>query len=241
MQDNVLNISGYKFQPLNVAELPAWKIELKARAIDLQLKGTILLSHEGVNVFLSGFPQAIEVFLTFLKKYKIFDDIVFQKTWSQQQPFRRLLVKIKKEIISMGKKEITPEKQPAPYLNPMKFKQWLDENKELIILDTRNHYEVAEGTFNQAVDLNLKHFRHFPEAAKQLPEHLKEKTVVTFCTGGIRCEKAALYLMQLGFKEVYQLEGGVINYFNQCGNQHFQGACFVFDERDQIKPEGKIK
>ncbi len=190
--------------------------------------------------FLAGLPQAIEDFLTFLKQYRIFDDIIFQKTWSEQQPFRRLLVKIKKEIISMGKKEITPEKNPAPYLNPLQFKQWLDENKDLYILDARNQYEIEKGTFCHAVNLNLKHFRHFPEAAKQLPEHVKEKAVVTFCTGGIRCEKAALYLMKLGFKEVYQLEGGIINYFNQCGDQHFQGACFVFDEREHIIPKGDL-
>jgi predicted sulfurtransferase len=145
-------------------------------------------------------------------------------------------VRLKKEIISMGCPEIEPEKQTAPHLEPVDFKQWYDEGKDMIVLDTRNDYEIRLGTFEAAMDLGIDHFRQFPEAIKKLPESFKKKPVVTFCTGGIRCEKAAELMKREGFEQVYQLNGGIINYFEQCGGDHYEGECFVFDKRVALDP-----
>lgn len=235
--NSILNVAGYKFVSLNTNQLLQLRTEFKTKTLALNLKGTILLSIEGINLSLSGFVGDIENFLNFLSTFHSFKAMTFQRSWSLTQPFQRMLVRIKKEIITMGKVDISPEKTPVPYLEPLIFHQWLEEKKDMVVLDTRNRYEVEVGTFNNAIDLNLDHFSHFPQAVQQLPEGTKDKTVVTFCTGGIRCEKAALWLIQLGFKEVYQLQGGIINYFNQCGNNYFQGTCFVFDDRSAIESE----
>jgi UPF0176 protein len=233
----ILNVAGYQFVSFEMENLLLWRQMLKREAIARHLKGTILLSLEGINLSLSGLPEAVENFMLFLQQTTGVNSIALQKTWSAVQPFRRLLVRIKKEIISMGKIEVSPEKNPVPYIDPKTLDRWMAENKDFVILDTRNRYEVDLGTFDKALDLQMDHFRHFPAAIQQLPEELKEKTIVTFCTGGIRCEKAALWMLRAGYKKVYQLQGGILNYFNACGASHFQGSCFVFDERSSIQPE----
>ncbi|MFN9914128.1 MAG: rhodanese-like domain-containing protein, partial [Pirellulaceae bacterium] len=119
------------------------------------------------------------------------------------------------------------------------LKAWLDAGRPVTLLDTRNDYEVELGTFQQAIDLGIHHFRDFPQAAAAIPEEIKARPMVTFCTGGIRCEKAGPYLEQLGFREVYQLDGGILNYFERCGNSHYEGDCFVFDHRVAVTPELK--
>jgi len=146
------------------------------------------------------------------------------------------LVKIKKEIIPMGDPEIRPSEFTAPYLPPADLKTWMDEKRDFLLLDTRNDYEIAVGTFEGAKDLGISHFRDFTRATEKLTtegfnEVSKDQPIVTFCTGGIRCEKAAALLVKQGFKNVYQLEGGILNYFEQCKDVHYQGQCFVFDWR----------
>jgi UPF0176 protein len=140
-------------------------------------------------------------------------------------------VKLKQEIITMGRPEIRPEMGRAPSISPQDFKQWLDEKKEITVLDTRNDYEVRFGTFENAKHFQLDDFGQFPEYANHISP---DKPVVMFCTGGVRCEKAALHLLNEGVAEVYQLDGGILNYFSEVGGEHYQGECFVFDQRISV-------
>ncbi len=205
--------------------------QLKQKAQDLNIKGTILLSTEGINAFVAGSRENIDAYVNFLRGFPEYADLGFKESESSEIPFTKILVRIKNEIVTMGHSEIQPEKSTAPYISPETLKQWYDEKRDFIIVDTRNDYEYALGTFDQAVDLNIESFREFPDAVQVLPAQVKQKPVVTFCTGGIRCEKAAELMSQKGFKEVYQLEGGILNYFEKIGSDHYHGECFVFDKR----------
>lgn len=222
----ILNIAGYQFLALNQLE-SLKQIFLNICELE-ELKGTILLSPEGININLAGTLNAIHRFQDFLKKETLFN-LSFHETISDFQPFRKLKIKIKKEIITLRNASIDPVQAQASYLLPHELKQWLDEGRDFILLDTRNAYEVKFGTFTKATHLNLQDFCEFPKQSKQ---QAYDKPVVTFCTGGIRCEKAALYLAQQGIAEqVYQLKGGILGYFKEIGGEHYQGECFVFDER----------
>jgi len=140
-------------------------------------------------------------------------------------------VKIKREIIAFGVDGIDPARRPSRSLAPQTLKAWLDAGKPVTLLDTRNNYEVELGTFRGAVRAGIDRFRDFPSAVPRLPPALKDHPVVLFCTGGIRCEKAGPFLEREGFRHVFQLEGGILSYFEHCGGAHFDGECFVFDER----------
>ena len=131
----------------------------------------------------------------------------------------------------MHRPEVNPGETPAPRLAPQELKRWLDEGRDIVLLDTRNQFEVELGSFENTLALGLKSFSDFPRATPALPEALKHQPIVTFCTGGIRCEKAAPWLISQGFRQVYRLDGGILNYFEQCGGAHFRGECFVFDQR----------
>lgn len=227
----ILNIAAYKFISLSAHQLPHWRLSFKNQALACALKGTILLSQEGINLFLAGNPDNIAQFKNFVKEFSEFNALNYRESRSLTQPFKRLLVRLKKEIISMGRPSIQPEKETAPYIDPHTLRQWYQQGREMIVLDTRNQYEVALGTFHNALNLELKNFRSFPDAIHQLPPEAKNLPIVTFCTGGIRCEKAALWLKDQGYPEVYQLQGGILNYFEQCSHDYFNGKCFVFDER----------
>ena len=227
----VVNIAAYKFVTLKEAVLPEWRVELKEKALQCDLKGTVLLSTEGINVVLAGSRDGIDTYQKFLAEYPAFQGLFYKESFSDYRPFTRMLVRLKKEIISMGRSEIEPEQKTAPQLSPEVFKQWYEEKRDMVVLDTRNDYEFEMGTFENVVDLNLETFRAFPDALDLLPESMKEKPVVTFCTGGVRCEKAAQLMLTKGFKEVYQLDGGILNYFEQCGGDFYEGECFVFDQR----------
>lgn len=234
---NILNIAGYRFVSLPLDQLPVWRLAIKNKANDCRLKGTLLLSGEGVNLFLAGAPDHIRAFRDFLAQYPELAAFPCRETWSDVQPFRRLLVRLKKEIISMGHPLIQPEKKQAAYVSPETLQAWYREGRPVLMLDVRNRYEIEYGSFEGAVDLNLKNFRSFPEVSRNVLGDAKEKTIVTFCTGGIRCEKAALWLEENGFKEVYQLQGGILNYLETCGSEYFHGKCFVFDEREAVGTE----
>lgn len=235
----IVNIAAYKFVSLVEAALPDLRAVLKENADACDLKGTILLSTEGINCFLAGTRDNIEGFKSFLEERPAFSDLYYKESFSDYQPFSRMLVRIKKEIISMGHPEIQPEKEVAPHISPEEFKRWYEEKKDMLVLDARNDFEVALGTFDGAMDLGMESFRSFPDLVKLLPEELKNKPVVTFCTGGIRCEKAAQYMLDQGFKKAYQLEGGILNYFEKCGGDHYHGECFVFDKRVALDSELK--
>ncbi|MGE4348774.1 MAG: rhodanese-related sulfurtransferase [Candidatus Berkiella sp.] len=223
-----LNLSGYQFKKLT--NLETLREDLKHYCREIGLKGSILLSHEGINAFVAGPQEVIDRFQASLERFNL-PKLNFKISYSDNIPFKRMLVKIKPEIISMGEKDIDPEMHPAPYISPETLKQWIDEDKDIVILDTRNDYEVHLGKFKNAVDLNIDHFRKFPAACQNLPSEWKNKPIVTYCTGGIRCEKAAPYLQSLGFNDVYQLDGGILSYFEKCDKAHFEGECFVFDKR----------
>lgn len=227
----ILNVAGYKF--ITLTQLPDLRATLLNRARALALKGTILLSPEGINVSLAGVPDQVSVFIDELSQDSRFSDIVYKESVSDFQPFRRIKVKIKQEIITLRLPEISPEQAVAPEITPQEFKQWLDENRDITILDTRNDYEVQFGTFQNAVNLKIKDFGEFPKAAKSISQ---DKPIVMFCTGGIRCEKAAWVMLNDGYSQVFQLKGGILNYFAEVGGSHYDGECYVFDQRVGLDP-----
>ena len=230
----IVNISAYKFVTLD--ELPKRREALLARCRELGLKGTILLSTEGINCFLAGTREAIDAFLSQLKAEPEFTDLEAKESFSDRQPFTRLLVRIKKEIIAFGVEGIEPAEHTSPRVTPKELKRWLDEGQDVTLVDTRNDYEYALGTFANAVKLDLQDFRHFPEVVARLPQEMRKQKVVSFCTGGIRCEKAAPLMERVGFENVYQLDGGILKYFEECGGEHYEGDCFVFDQRVALDP-----
>lgn len=229
-----VNFSAYRFTPLDDLST------LRARLIDLcraeALRGTILLSPEGINLFVAGGRAAMDRFLAELRTVPGLADLVPKESLSPDQPFNRMLVKIKKEIIAFGIEGIDPARKPTPKLAPAMLKQWLDEGRPLTLLDTRNDYEIRLGTFTGAVPAGIDHFREFPEAVAKLPPALQQQPVVMFCTGGIRCEKAGPYMERAGFAHVFQLDGGILKYFEEVGGAHFEGECFVFDRRVGVSP-----
>ena len=226
---SIANIAGYKFIPLT--EVTTLQETLTQVCREAELKGTILLSEEGINLSLAGTAEQIATFKTFLRHDARFSDMTFRESVSAIQPFRHLRVKLRKEIITMGRPEIRAEQQRAQAISPLEFKQWLDEDHALTIVDTRNDFEVRFGTFQHALHFGLDEFGEFPACANVIP---RDKPIVMFCTGGVRCEKAALHLMNEGFAEVYQLEGGILNYFSEVGGAHYDGECFVFDQRISV-------
>jgi len=226
---NIANITGYKFTPID-DELLLRENILKY-STDLNLKGTVLISSKGLNFSVSGTKKNIDNFIVFIHSDKRFSDVDIKITYNKYQPFRKMLVRIKKEIISMGVEEINPFQFTGQKISPKELNSKLDNNEEIVLLDTRNEYEVRLGTFKNALDLDLDSFRDFPEEIEKLREELNGKEVVMFCTGGIRCEKASALMLENGFENIKQIEGGVINYFKETGGKHWNGDCFVFDDR----------
>lgn len=230
----ITNISTYKFAPLT--DLKALRLELIDRCKKWKLKGTILLSEEGINLFVAGKRERIESLVEILRTVPGLEDLTPKISESDHQPFTRMLVKIKKEIIAFGVESVRPADYTSTKLKPTELKKWLDEGRDFLLLDTRNDYEIKLGTFNKAVSLGIEHFRHFPNAVRTLPPEKKDKPIVMFCTGGIRCEKAGPFMEQEGFKNIYQLDGGILKYFEECGGAHYEGGCFVFDQRVGVDP-----
>lgn len=230
----ILNAAAYKFAELT--GLPELRERLKGVCRNLGLKGSILLSPEGINLFIAGEQAAVDSLLGTIRAIPGLETLQAKFSESGGQPFNRMLVKLKQEIIAFGVEGINPSRHTSPRLPAKELKRWLDEGRPLTLLDTRNTYEVKLGTFAGAVTLPIRHFRKFPEAVNALPEEMKRIPVVSFCTGGIRCEKAAPYLERAGFREVYQLEGGILKYFEECGGAHWEGECFVFDKRVGVDP-----
>ena len=226
---DVLNIAGYKFEPLNDVEglVP----EFQSVCDDLDLKGSVYLSSNGINFSLAGSEEAVQQYLYFMEQDKRFLDIPLKKTYSETQPFRRMKVRQKKEIISLGRDDINPRELTGDYVTPQELYAMYENNEDVVVLDTRNEYETRVGLFENAVDLQLDTFRDFPDAIEQLPEEYKDKQIVMYCTGGIRCEKASAIMLKAGFSDVRQLEGGVLDYFKETGGKYWNGDCFVFDER----------
>ncbi len=225
----MLHIAGYKFiQLLDLVSLRDYFFEC-CKAEDL--KGTILLSEEGININLSGLEANISAFKAVLRQRNDFADITFRESCTPTQPYKRLKIKFKKEIITLRQPDVAPLYTRAPSVTPEELKQWLDESRDVLLVDTRNDYEIRFGTFAGALNLRINNFGEFPDAINDLD---KEKPVVMFCTGGIRCEKAAIYMLNNGHEKVYQLDGGILNYFAKVGGNHYDGECYVFDERTAL-------
>jgi len=234
---NIVNIAGYRF--VELPDRDALQAPFQEICAELELKGTILLSSEGINFFLAATQEKIDAFIGYLEKDARFANIPLKLSYSDYQPFRRMNVRLKKEIISLGLEHIKPAEFTGEEITPTEFKEWLDEGKEVIVLDTRNDYECRIGTFKNALELDIKSFRDFPRAVSEMPEELKDKPVVMFCTGGIRCEKASVVMLDAGFTNVKQLKGGILGYFEEVGGAHWNGDCFVFDHRVALNSELK--
>lgn len=235
----ILNISAYKFVPLDDCTPLRERLLADARASGL--KGTILLAEEGINLFLAGPAPDLRGFLARLQADPRLGDLPVKESWSETQPFRRMQVKVKREIIRMNHPTIRPSEGRAPAVDALTLRRWLDqghddEGRPVVTLDTRNAFEVDHGSFEHAIDWRITKFSEFPQAAQAHRAELEGKTVVSFCTGGIRCEKAAIYLREVGVERVLQLEGGILRYFEAAGGAHYQGGCFVFDEREALDP-----
>jgi len=230
----IVNIAGYQFVTLN--ELEAWRTKAKNFCEGQPLKGTLVFSPEGINIMLAGADSAIRAFEAWIRSFPEFSRLEFKYSYSEFVPFKRMYVKIKPMLVPGS---THPLKETAPTLNPHELKAWYESGKDFVIIDTRNDYELEFGKFSQAIKLDLQEFKHFEEALRALDPALKAKPAVFYCTGGIRCEKAAPMAQKAGFREVYQLEGGILNYFKECGGAHYEGACYVFDERRALTPEFK--
>jgi len=241
-----VNLSGYRF--LRLEYLPVLQADLHQALLQTGVLGTILLADEGINVALAGSTEQCAAAEACLASDKRFAGIWLKRSHSKSIPFSKLKVRIRHEIIAFDGPDANDQqlKRPrAPALAPETVADWLNTRKDFTLLDTRNRYEIESGTFAQAEHLDIAHFRDFQAAVKTALEEGTldtKKPVVTFCTGGIRCEKAAPWMLEQGFDEVYQIDGGVLNYFQQTGGAHWEGDCFVFDDRVELdkslKPTG---
>jgi len=240
----IVNIAAYHFATIEAPETLA--DTLRARGEALALRGTVLVAAEGINLFLAGGDDAIEAFLAPLRADPRFADLRVKYSHSEAPPFARLKVKVKPEIISFRRDDASPlDGGRAPAVAPATLRRWLqqggrdDEGRRVVLLDTRNAQEFAHGTFAGALTLPITRFTELPEALAPHREALKDATVVSFCTGGIRCEKAALWMRADGMDNVLQLDGGILGYFEEVGGHGYDGGCFVFDERVALDPELK--
>lgn len=230
----ITNISTYRFTPMS--GLKELREALIRDCRNWDLKGTILLSTEGINLFVAGAGDDVDRLMAKLHALPGLEGLEPKVSLSDHQPFNRMLVRIKKEIIAFGVEGVDPSRHTSPKLAPRELKRWLDEGRPVTLLDTRNDYEVRVGTFRNAVIPHINTFREFPAAVDQLPDGLKEQPIVMFCTGGIRCEKAGPMMEMKGYKNVHQLDGGILKYFEECGGDHYDGECFVFDQRVGVDP-----
>lgn len=234
MTNQHLNIAGYKFVVL--PDRDALRQPLKQQCDELGLKGTILLSFEGINIFIAGPEENINVFRTSLLDDERFADIEFKESYSEHQPFNRMNVRLKNEIISVGLPNFNRIEPDDGRIRPQELHERLLNDDDLVLLDTRNTYETRLGTFQNAIELDLDTFRSFPEAIAKLDDEYKDKEIVMFCTGGVRCEKASVIMKDAGFTNIKQLEGGILGYFEQVGGDYWNGECFVFDKRVALLP-----
>jgi len=235
-----LNISTYRFVELDA--LPALRDRLEASARAAGLKGTILIAREGINLFMAGEDAALRGWVAAsLHAEPPFAGLPTKDSFSDALPFRRLKVKIRNELIRMNHPTIQPQRGRAASVEPATLARWLaqghdDAGRPVAMLDTRNDFEVDAGTFEGTHDWRLTKFSDFPAAFDARRAELEGRTVVSFCTGGIRCEKAALYMRERGLPDVLQLEGGILGYFQatQGAAPGWRGECFVFDDRRTV-------
>jgi UPF0176 protein len=201
--------------------------------------GKVYLAKEGISGSVFGNDEAISKYKNHLKSFKIFEDVWFKEIPTDQIAFKKMYVRVKDEIVNSGLHD-TKLENTAPKFTPEQLLKFYEDGKDFVIVDARNWYESKIGKFKNAITPQITHFREWPKVVESLEEY-KDKTVVTYCTGGIRCEKASAYLREQGFKDVYQIDGGIINYIQQFPDTYWEGSMFVFDDRKVIEPNTKAE
>lgn len=234
-----LNIAAYLF--VEIADVPAVAEAMRGQCVAHGLLGSVLVAGEGINLFLAGDEAGVRGFLDWLRGDPRFAGIVAKESWSAHVPFARLKVKEKREIVPFAGRAAGTGEGRAPSVDALTLRRWIragqdDAGKRLLLLDTRNREEFGHGTFHGARTLPIDNFNDLPAAIEAIREELRDATVVSFCTGGIRCEKAAPWMRGIGLDNVLQLEGGILRYFEEAGGEGYDGACFVFDERIALDP-----
>ncbi len=224
----------YKF--VTISDIKAKKAQILAWCAVNNIKGTIILASEGINGTIAGDEKAIASILTLIRSIDGLGDLEHKESTAQKPPFARLKVKIKSEIVTLGLPEVNPNQQVGTYVNPQDWNQIISD-PEVVVIDTRNDYEVEIGSFKRAKNPDTESFREFPEYVADHLDPQKHPKVAMFCTGGIRCEKASSYMLSQGFKEVYHLKGGILKYLENVTPEEslWEGECFVFDERVAVK------
>jgi UPF0176 protein len=227
----------YKY--IDFAEPEKFQAEHLKFCIDHEIKGRVWISGEGINATVSGTKENIEKYKDEIRRYSQFKDVWFKEDKYFEHAFNKTHVRIKKEIVnaSFGDVDLT---KTGKYLLPRDLNEFYESSKDFIIVDARNDYESIIGKFKNAITPRMETFRDWIKVANDLSEH-KNKTIVTYCTGGIRCEKASAYLVERGFKDVYQMNGGIWNYINQYPDKYWEGSMFVFDERRIVTPNSSEK
>lgn len=221
----------YKY--VHLADPERFAREHRILCESLKLRGRILLGAEGINGTVAGSEEATRSYEAALRGRVEFSDLVFKVSAAAAMPFRRLEIKVRPEIVTLGAgADLDPISDTAPHLSPAEWKRMIEE-EEVVLFDVRNRYETEVGRFKGAITPPIENFRELPQVLSQYQD-LKDKTVLMYCTGGIRCEKASALFRRSGFKRVYQLEGGIVTYGEQVGDAHWEGDCFVFDERMMI-------
>ena len=228
--DSIVVAALYKFVRLD--DHPQLREPLLALMLEQDVRGTLLLAHEGINGTIAGPRAGINTVLDWLRKDPRLEDLEHKESFHDEHPFLRTKVKLKKEIVTMGVEGIDPNRVVGTYLSPEEWNEVISDPDTLLI-DTRNDYEVEVGTFKGAINPETKTFREFPDYVKNTLDPQKHKKVAMFCTGGIRCEKSTAYLKEQGFEEVYHLKGGILKYLEEMPREDslWEGDCFVFDER----------
>jgi UPF0176 protein len=201
------------------------------------IKGKVYLAKEGISGSIFGDDNTLSRYKEYLKRYKIFTDVWFKETPTDKIAFNKMHVRVKEEIVNSGLNN-TKLENTAPKLTPEQLLKFYEDKKDFVIVDARNWYESKIGKFKNAITPQIKHFREWPKVVESLEEY-KDKTVVTYCTGGIRCEKASAYMREQGFKDVYQIDGGILNYIQQFPDTYWEGGMFVFDDRRVYEPNTK--
>lgn len=229
MTNENIVLSFYKYAEIkNTAEAKEWQTEL---CKSLNLKGRILISKEGINGSVYGTKDNIKNYKEEVRKNNLFSGIEFKEQASENEAFKKLYISIRKEIVHFGY-DVNLD-NTGKFLAPIEVKSMLDGREDIVLLDIRNDYESKIGKFKDAVTLGIKNFREFPSAVGKI-KNLRDKRVVAYCTGGIRCEKATAFLKQNGFEDVSQIQGGILKFAEEFPDTYWEGRCFVFDERIAI-------
>ena len=233
LMSNISIAAFYKF--VSLPDFESLQEPIKAKASLLGIGGTLLLASEGINGTVGGTKENLQEFLTYLRADSRFADLEHKESTATKLPFKRLKVRLKKEIVPLGIPGIEPQVSMGTYVQPSEWNEFISKD-DVVVIDTRNNYEVAFGTFADSLNPNTRHFRQFAKWVEQAKEQLEGKKIAMFCTGGIRCEKASSLLKELGYEEVYQLKGGILKYLEEIPREEskWDGECFVFDDRISV-------